>query len=87
MHETARMTDTTTRRTARVGYTANEYGLRSLGWKFDVLVPAAGESNDAYDALKNIPGVVENKGGRRVFHLDRIDQTFCRTRQRQCDFP
>jgi hypothetical protein len=44
--------DVTTRRTARVGYTANEYGLRSLGWKFDVLVPAAGESNDAYDALE-----------------------------------
>jgi hypothetical protein len=44
--------DVTTRRTARIGYKANEYGLSELGWKFDMLVPAAGETNAAYDAIE-----------------------------------
>jgi hypothetical protein len=44
--------DVTTRRTARFGYKANDYGLAELGWKFDVLVPAAGETNTAYAALE-----------------------------------
>ena len=43
--------DVTTRLTARNGFRANDYGLRTLGWSFDMLVPAAGESDTAYDAL------------------------------------
>ena len=45
--------DVTTRATAREGYIANEYGLRELGWTFDMLVPAAGESSAAYSALND----------------------------------
>lgn len=44
--------DVTTRRTARVGFKANEYGLKELGWKAEMLVPAAGESNAAYEAIE-----------------------------------
>lgn len=44
--------DVTTRRTARVGFKANDYGLKELGWKAEMLVPAAGESNTAYDAIE-----------------------------------
>lgn len=44
--------DVTTRRTARLGFKANDYGLKELGWKADMLVPAAGETNTAYDELE-----------------------------------
>lgn len=44
--------DVTTRRTARIGYKANDYGLAELGWKAEMLVPAAGETNAAYDAIE-----------------------------------
>jgi len=43
--------DLTTRGTARLGYKASGYGLREKGWSSDSLVPAAGETNLAYDAL------------------------------------
>jgi len=43
--------DLTTRGTARLGYKASGYGLREKGWSADSLVPAAGETNLAYDAL------------------------------------
>ncbi len=43
--------DVTTRSTARLGFIANDYGLRNLGWSFELLVPAAGETDSAYDAL------------------------------------
>lgn len=44
--------EVTTRRTARDGFKANDYGLKELGWKADLLVPAAGETNTAYDAIE-----------------------------------
>jgi len=44
--------DVTTRRTARVGFKANDYGLKELGWKAEMLVPAAGESNTAFEAIE-----------------------------------
>jgi len=43
--------DATTRRTARNRYTANVAGLREIGWTVPTLIPAAGESNTAYEAL------------------------------------
>ena len=44
--------EATTRRTARNGYKANVPGLRELGWKFEMLVPAAGETSTAFDAIE-----------------------------------
>lgn len=44
--------DATTRATAAVGYKAQIYGLREFGWKFETCVPAAGETNNAYNALE-----------------------------------
>lgn len=44
--------DATTRRTARNRYVANVPGLREQGWRVPTLIPAAGEVNAAYDALK-----------------------------------
>lgn len=43
--------DVTSRRTARDGFIANDYGLRDLGWSFEMLVPAGGETDTAYDAF------------------------------------
>lgn len=43
--------DATTRRTARNRYFANVGGLREIGWTVPTLLPAAGETNDAYAAL------------------------------------
>jgi len=43
--------DVTSRITARNGFRANGYGLRELGWSFDMLVPAGGEVDTAYSAL------------------------------------
>lgn len=43
--------DVTVRSTARLGFRANDYGLREIGWSFEMLVPAAGETDDAYDAF------------------------------------
>jgi len=40
--------DVTVRSTARLGFRANDYGLRDIGWSFEMLVPAAGESDAAY---------------------------------------
>ena len=45
--------DVTSRRTARVGMMADGYGLRKIGWKADMLVPAAGETNEAYSAIES----------------------------------
>ena len=44
--------DVTTRRTARIGFKANDYGLAEKGWKAEMLVPAAGEVNAAFDAIE-----------------------------------
>jgi len=44
--------DVSTRRTARAGFKANDYGLAELGWKSDILVPGAGDTNAAYTALE-----------------------------------
>jgi len=49
--ETIPKVNVTTRRTARDGWVANDYGLKENNISFDVLIPAAGESNTAYDAL------------------------------------
>lgn len=43
--------DVTTRGIARLGYSAAAAGRTPWGFDFDVLVPAAGESNTAYSAL------------------------------------
>jgi hypothetical protein len=42
---------TTTRGTARRGFEAAVAGITPAGWEFEMLKPAAGESNDAYTAL------------------------------------
>jgi len=44
--------DVTTRRTARYGFKANEYGLAEKGWRVEVLIPASGETNTAYETLE-----------------------------------
>lgn len=45
--------DVTSRRTARMGFKANDYGLAELGWKAEMLVPAAGETSTSYDEIEN----------------------------------
>lgn len=44
--------DVTTRGTARRGYKAGLAGTTPLGYEFEVLVPAAGESNSAYTKIR-----------------------------------
>lgn len=43
--------DVTTRGIARLGYKAAQAGITPFGFDFECLVPAAGESNTAYEAL------------------------------------
>lgn len=43
--------DMTTRGTARLGFKAAQAGTTPMGFEFDCLVPAAGETNSAYTAL------------------------------------
>lgn len=50
-NQTVDKIDVTSRLTARQGFKANEYGLREIGFSFDMLVPAAGETDTAYDLL------------------------------------
>lgn len=44
--------DVTTKQSARNGYIAEDYGLATAGFSFDMLVPAAGESDAAYTAIE-----------------------------------
>ena len=71
--------DVTARITARNGFIANEYGLRDLGWSFEMLVPAAGETDTAYDAFisaqnnRTSVDILHVEGGLRT--VDGLDAT------------
>ena len=52
-NDTVNRIDVTSRLTARNGYIAEDYGLRTKGFTFDMLVPAAGETDTAYDEIES----------------------------------
>ena len=52
--------DATSRRTARKGMRAYVYGLGDKGFSFDSLVPMPGETDAAFDALRDAQRLREN---------------------------
>jgi hypothetical protein len=71
--------DSTSRQTARLGYKASNYGLSEAGFSFESLVPSAGETDTAYQTLKDAQtnrkpvDVLHVEGG--VISTDGLDAT------------
>lgn len=50
--DTINRVDVTSKLSARLGYIAEDYGLAQAGFAFDMLVPAAGETDTAYTTIE-----------------------------------